>query len=120
VGTLLLNRYGGLFGFCFISFGFNIFCDLKQRMENLRESLQGDEIQASKTLPFLLVGVGLNVYPRQARPGRMRQTEAMAAPEMLLRQKKQDQRLPLRLWLGSSETGQAWGFGSALPTETIE
>lgn len=41
-------------------------------MENVGESLQGDEAQASKTLLFLLVGVGLNVHPRQAGPGRMR------------------------------------------------
>lgn len=32
-------------------------------MENVGDSLQGDEDQASKNLLFLLVGVGLNVHP---------------------------------------------------------
>lgn len=44
----------------------------------------------------------------------------MTAPELLLRQKKRDQHLPHWVWLGSSQMGQAWGFGSALPTETTK
>lgn len=60
-------------------------------MENAKKSSQGGEDQDSKILLLLLAGVGLNVNPRQA--GRVRQTEAMTAPELLLRQKKQDQHL---------------------------
>lgn len=40
-------------------------------MENVGGKLQGEEIQVSKTLLFLLVGAGLNVHPRQASHGRV-------------------------------------------------
>lgn len=44
----------------------------------------------------------------------------MAAPELLLRQIKQDQCLSHQLWLGSSQMGQVQGLSSSLLTETTK
>lgn len=98
MGTLNLNRCAEHFEFCIFSFGFIIFCEkekkMEQKMENAGGNLQGNRVQTIKTLIYLQVEVGLNVHPRQAGPGRVTQTEAIAGPGMFLRQKKQDQHFP--------------------------
>lgn len=110
----------GFWGFAFFLLGSLSFVIQSKGWRIWGENLQGNKVQTFKTLIFVLTEVGLNVHSRQASPGRVIQTEATAAPEMFLRQKKQDQHFPYQVWLESSQMGQTQGFDSAFPPETSE